>query len=82
MLNKSICKKCFRTFKKKFDHQEWKFGMFTCPHGAVTSKKKKDGFEKKLLDFMVIIHGTACTDQEPPKYCPFLLEHTVSNEDQ
>jgi len=70
MLNKECCKKCRKRFGifgwMESDELWWKEeGMVYCPDEYLG---KKETVTRKITG-------------QPPIKCPFLLEHTISNED-
>ena len=65
MLNKIICQKCKKKWEY-YDENHWKDGLITCPFWIGNSTGK---WLAKTN-----VHG------QPPKWCPYALEHVVSDQ--
>jgi len=66
MLKKKICKRCTGRFTKwdKRDEEIWEgMKIVYCYHSFKTGNKS--------------IIGLTATDEEPPEWCPYELEHVV-----
>ena len=79
MLNKKICKKCFKENNMKWGKQTveslWNKHILLCPNKFWP----KDRFSLTPVEFSKAI--LINTVGEPPKWCPYILEHVVSDQD-
>ena len=78
MLNKEVCKRCYRTFRKvwtSFEEMKWEsLNQVWCPTSVIASMKSQCVVEVPVNEF-TDVNGLV------PRNCSYGLEHIVSCSD-
>lgn len=75
MLSKEVCKKCKRKWTDNDDFRWHKIGFVNC---YLTNAEK--GYDKELQYASVKKQWPEDTRQIPPDWCPYFLEHIVTEQ--